>query len=430
MSGGGAGEALGHALGLAPDLQAALNRALDRTGPVRAELAAVRAANQLKVLRAFEETGVMDFHLHGTTGYGYADPAREAVEAVYARALGAEAALVAPYLVSGTHAIAAALFGVLRPGDELVYATGDPYDTLKQVIFGREGEGSLAEFGVDCRVVPLGPAGELDLAALASAVGPRTRMVAFQRSRGYRWAPSRTLADLARGIAAVRAVRPEIVVFVDNCYGEFVELDEPLAVGADLIAGSLIKNPGGSLAPVGGYVAGRAELVRRAAARATAPGIAGAVGPMLDLGRSFLQGFFLAPHFVGEALCGAVAAAAFCEEVGLETLPASAEPRSDLVQAVKLGSPDALIGFCEGIQSACAVNAKVRPEPAPLPGYTDAVIMAGGGFVSGATLELSVDAPLRPPFAAYLQGGLSWEQVVFGTGRGLQNLLQKGLLAR
>lgn len=427
---GGIGEALGRALGLEPQLQTALNNALDRTAQRRSEVAEIRIANQLKVLRAFEDAGVMDFHLHGTTGYGYADPAREAVETVYARAFGAESALVAPYLVSGTHAISAAFFGVLRPGDELVYATGEPYDTLNAAIFGREGQGSLAEFGVSCRIVPLGPGGELDVEAIGAAVGPETRMVAFQRSRGYRWAPSRSLSDLQDGIAAAKTANPEVVAFVDNCYGEFVEPAEPLSVGADLIAGSLIKNPGGSLAPVGGYVAGRADLVRGAAARATAPGLAGAVGPMLDLGRSFLQGFFLAPHFVGEALAGAVVAAALCEEVGLEALPASDGTRSDLVQAIKLGSREALIAFCEGVQTACAVNAKVRPEPSPLPGYSDEVIMAGGGFVSGATLELSVDAPLRPPFAAYLQGGLSWEQALYGTARGLQNLLQKGLLAR
>ncbi|MGE5553150.1 MAG: methionine gamma-lyase family protein [Betaproteobacteria bacterium] len=417
-------------LDLPDELAEAAQRAVARTEERRARFAAVRAANQLRVLRAFQEVGVADFHLQGTTGYGYGDAAREVIEAVYARVFETERALVVPYLVSGTHAIAAALFGVLRPGDHLLYATGRPYDTLEEAIFGRRGLGSLAEFGVECTVVPLTAEGHLDLPGIVEALRPTTRMVAFQRSRGYRWEPSRSLAALGEAIAAVKAAAPGVVTFVDNCYGEFVEDREPPAVGADLIAGSLIKNPGGGLAPVGGYVAGRAELVSGAAARATAPGIGGEVGPLLDLARPFLQGFFLAPHFVGEALCGAVAAAALAEECGLPVLPGSGEERTDLVQAIQLGSREALLAFCQGIQHNSAVNSRVRPEPAAMPGYEDAVIMAGGGFVAGATLELSVDAPLRPPFVAYLQGGLFWEQVVGGTLEGLRNLLQKGLLAR
>lgn len=421
---------LADSLDLPPLLRKAAERALDRTEAHRAALAVRRAANQFRVLSAFREAGVTDFHLHGSTGYGYGDAAREVLEEVYALTFGTERALVAPYLVSGTHAIAAALFGVLRPGDHLVYATGSPYDTLQEVIFGRHGLGSLAEFGVECTVVPLAAGGVLDPEAILEALRPTTKLVAFQRSRGYRWEPSRSLAALGGAIASVKAAAPKIMAFVDNCYGEFVEDREPPAVGADLIAGSLIKNPGGSLAPVGGYLAGRADLVERAASRATAPGLGGEVGPFLDLARPFFQGFFLAPHFVGEALTGAVVTAALGEELGLPVLPGSGEERTDLVQAVQFGSREALLAFCEGVQGSCAVNSRVRPEPAAFPGYADEVVMAGGGFVAGATLELSVDAPLRPPFAAFLQGGLSWEQVVHGTLRGLQNVLQKGLLAR
>jgi cystathionine beta-lyase family protein involved in aluminum resistance len=417
-------------LDLAPELVAAARQALRRTEEQRARLVSQRAANQLRMLRAFQEVGVTDYHLHGTTGYGYGDAAREALEAVYARAFGGERALVSPYLVSGTHAIAAALFGVLRPGDHLLYATGSPYDTLEQVIFGRRGLGSLTELGIECTVVPLGPDGQLALPPIVASLRPSTRLVAFQRSRGYRWEPSRSLAALGEAIRAVKSASPGVVAFVDNCYGEFVEDREPLAIGADLMAGSLLKNPGGGLAPVGGYVAGRADLVAQAAARATAPGLGSEVGPLLDLARLFLQGFFLAPHFVGEALCGAVAAAALCEEVGLPVLPGSGEDRTDLVQAIRLGSREALLAFCQGIQQCSAINSRVRPEPSALPGYRDEVVMAGGGFVAGATLELSVDAPLRPPFVAYLQGGLCWEQTVCGTLAGLRNVLQKGFLAR
>ncbi|HHW15258.1 MAG TPA: hypothetical protein GXX28_10050 [Firmicutes bacterium] len=412
-----------------PQLRVALERALARTEERRGGLARVRAANQLRVLDAFRAAGVTDFHLHGTTGYGYGDAGREVLEEIYARVFGTERALVAPYVVSGTHAIAAALFGLLRPGDHLVYATGSPYDTLHEVVFGRRGLGSLAEFGIECTVVPLAEGGSLDRQGILEALRPTTRVVAFQRSRGYRWEPSRSLSELGLAIAAVKQAMPEVVTFVDNCYGEFVEDREPPAVGADLIAGSLIKNPGGSLAPVGGYLAGRAELVERAASRATAPGVGGEVGPLLDLARPFLQGFFLAPHFVAEALAGAVVAAALGEELGLPVLPGSGEDRTDLVQAIQLGSREALLAFCEGVQQSCAVNSRVRPEAAMLPGYQDEVVMAGGGFIAGATLELSVDAPLRPPFAAFLQGGLYWEQVVHGTLGGLRNVLQKGLLA-
>jgi cystathionine beta-lyase family protein involved in aluminum resistance len=423
-------ETLGESLRLSEELVEVTRRALDRTAGRRQQLAETRAANQLRVLQAFREAGVTDFHLHGSTGYGYGDAAREVTEAVYARAFGAERALVAPYLVSGTHAIAAALFGVLRPGDHFIYATGRPYDTLEQVIFGRQGLGSLAELGIDCTVVPLAPGGRVDTGRVTGELRPATRLVAFQRSCGYCWEPGRTLSALGAAIAEIKGRAPESIAFVDNCYGEFVEEAEPTSVGADLLAGSLIKNPGGSLAPVGGYIAGRADLVGRASARATAPGIAGEVGPFLDLARPFLQGFFLAPHFVGEALAGAVVAAAVAEELGFPVSPASDGPRSDLVQSLQLGSREALLGFCRGVQHSCAVNSRLVPEPAPMPGYADEVVMAGGGFVAGATLELSVDAPLRPPFVAFLQGGLWWEQVVAATLEGLQNVLQEGVLGR
>ncbi|MFZ3171498.1 MAG: methionine gamma-lyase family protein [Carboxydocellales bacterium] len=381
--------------------------------------------NHRKVLSAFAEEKVSEYHLKGSTGYGYGDRGREVLERVMARVLGAEAALVRSQIVSGTHAIALALYGVLRPGDELLSVTGDPYDTLEEVI-GLKGKsaGSLIDWGVTYRQVELLPDGSSDLEAISAAISPKTRMVAIQRSRGYSWRPSLDIGRLKKLITFIRGIKKDIIVFVDNCYGELVEAQEPTEVGADLIAGSLIKNLGGGLAPTGGYVAGREELVRLAANRWTAPGIGGAVGASLDLNRLLFQGLFLAPHVVGEALQGAVFTAALFSELGFQVSPLFNEERTDLIQAIKLGNRELLQAFCKGLQLASPIDSHVIPEPWAMPGYQDQVIMAGGTFIQGATIELSADGPMREPFAVYLQGGLCREHVKLGALLAAKNVLK------
>jgi len=373
----------------------------------------VAERNQWKVIRAFQINKVSETHFADSTGYGYNDRGREALDAVYAEVFGAEAALVRPHIVSGTHAIAVALFGVLRPGDEIVFVTGSPYDTLHPVI-GRQpgdGTGSLADWGVRSRFVPLLSDGSVDWAGVEAATGERTKVFAIQRSRGYSWRPSFTVDEIAEMVRRLKAIKPDAVVFVDNCYGEFVEDREPTEAGADLIAGSLIKNPGGGVAPTGGYVAGRRDLVERVAGRLTAPGIGAEIGAMLGTTRVLFQGLFLAPLFVSQAVKGSIFAAAVFEELGFETSPAWNAKRTDLIQAVRFRSPDQLIAFVRAVQRAAAVDAHVVPEPAEMPGYDDPVIMAAGTFIQGGSLELSADAPLREPYIAYMQGGLAYAQV-------------------
>lgn len=382
------------------------------TGVCR-EIEKTASLNHRKVLAAFHEHRVSEVHFRGTTGYGYGDVGREVLEQVWARVFGAESALVRLQIVSGTHALAIGLFGLLRPGDELV-AVNKPYDTLERVIGVREAPGSLAEMGVDYRQLDLQADGEPDLEALVAALGPRTRVLLLQRSGGYEWRPSLNLDTTARLISAVKPRFPRVRVVVDNCYGEFTEAWEPCVVGADLVCGSLIKNPGGGLAPSGGYLAGSAECVELAAARLTAPGLGRAVGASLGDLRLLFQGLYLAPHFVAEALKGAVFAARLFERLGYEVRPGFTDRRTDIVQAVRLGTAERVIAFCRGIQKASPVDAHAVPEPAPLPGYQDGVVMAAGTFVQGASLELTADAPLRPPFAVYLQGGLSREYAKLG----------------
>lgn len=382
--------------------------------------------NQARVLTAFHAAGIAEYHFAASTGYGLGDAGRDAVEAVFAAAFGAEAALVRTQIASGTHAISLGLFGVLRPGDELVAALGAPYDSLQPVIRG--GTGSLADWGVVYREVPLLAAGAPDLAALQAALGPATRAVLIQRSRGYSLRPSLTVAQVGAVVAAVKAARPDVYCLVDNCYGEFTEEREPTAVGADLIMGSLIKNPGGGLAPTGGYVAGRPDLVAAAAARLTAPGIGAEVGASLGWNRLLLQGFFLAPHTVAEALCGAHFTAAFFTELGFRVRPAFDEPRTDLIQAVELGTPEALVAFCQAVQRAGPVDAHVRAEPEHMAGYADKVIMAAGTFIQGSSVELSADGPLRPPYAAYFQGGLTRQHVIWAALRAAAELAERGFV--
>lgn len=382
---------------------------------------------QWKVLDAYREHGVNELHLHSSTGYGYDDLGRETFEKVFASLFGAEMALVRPHIISGTHAIAACLYGILRPGDELVYLTGRPYDTLQQVIgTERDGSGSLADLGIAYKEIPLLPQGRVDWEAFRAAVSERTRMVGIQRSRGYADRPSFTIADIKEMVQQIRAIRPDLIIFVDNCYGEFVEEWEPTHVGADLIAGSLIKNPGGGLAKSGGYIAGKAPFIKQAAARLVAPGIGvegGAThGYMLD----YFQGLFLAPHVVGEALKGAVFAAALLEELGFKTTPSWEETRTDIIQQIYLGSPELLIAFCQGIQSASPIDAHIRPVPAEIPGYRDEVIMAAGTFVQGASIELSADGPIRPPYIVFMQGGLTYSHVKIGIIYALEHMAETG----
>jgi cystathionine beta-lyase family protein involved in aluminum resistance len=412
--------------GISNELLALAEKVEERIAPRFREADRIAERNQWKVIRAFQRHKVSDFHLHGSTGYGYHDSGREILERVYADVFGAEAALVRPHFASGTHAISCALFGVLRPGDELLYITGRPYDTLHKVIGEPgDGKGSLRDFGIGYREVPLLPDGRVDWDAVRNAIGERTRVVAIQRSRGYDWRASFTVAEIGEMARRVKAVKPDCVVFVDNCYGEFTEETEPTEAGADLMAGSLIKNPGGGLALSGGYVCGRADLVEKAAGRLTAPGIGGEVGATYGMQRWMFQGFFLAPHMVGQAVKGSIFAAAMFEELGFESKPRWDEPRTDLIQAVRFDSAEALIAFVQGIQQAAAVDAHAAPEPGDMPGYDHPVIMAAGAFVQGGSLELSADAPIREPYIAYLQGGLTYAHAKFGVLAALTRLAER-----
>lgn len=385
--------------------------------------------NQWKVISAFQKHKVSDYHFASSTGYGYNDRGREVLDLVYADAMGAEAALVRPHFVSGTHTIGTALFGVLRPGEHLLYITGKPYDTLHKVI-GKPGDGmgSLQDFGIAYSEVALTEEGAPDWSAIAAAIQPNTKVIGIQRSRGYSWRPSFTVEQIGEMVRFVKEVNPALIVFVDNCYGEFTELQEPTQVGVDLMAGSLIKNPGGGIAPSGGYIAGRRDLVDLAAYRLTAPGIGGEVGAMLGATRAMFQGLFLAPHLVGQAVKGSVFAAAVFEELGFESHPRWQTPRTDLIQAIRFTSADHLITFVQGIQKAAAVDSHVVPEPWDMPGYEHPVIMAAGTFIQGGSLELSADAPIREPYIAYLQGGLTYSHCKLGVLTAIQHMEDKGLL--
>jgi cystathionine beta-lyase family protein involved in aluminum resistance len=380
--------------------------------------------NQVKVLNAFHQAKVSDFHFANSTGYGYHDSGRDVLEQVYADIFHTEAALVRPHIVSGTHAIAASFFGLLRPGDELLYLSGTPYDTLKKVI-GRnqgDGDGTLADWGIGYREVPLDNNGKIDLQRFRSEATEKTKVVAIQRSRGYADRPSFQVAEINEAFRYVKTHYPEAVTFVDNCYGEFVEEDEPDPQWTDVIAGSLIKNPGGGLAPSGGYIAGKAKLIRQIAYRVTAPGIGAEVGAMLGSVRPILQGVFLAPHVVGEALKGAVYSSAMLAAAGFETKPLWFDRRSDIVQAIRFNHPAQLIAFCQEIQHASPIDAHVTPRPAKIPGYDHPVVMAAGTFIQGGSLELSADGPIRPPYIGYMQGGLTREHVKYATLRFLDRI--------
>ncbi|CAH1196705.1 hypothetical protein PAECIP111891_00933 [Paenibacillus allorhizoplanae] len=385
--------------------------------------------NQWKVIRAFQTHKVSDYHFASSTGYGYNDRGREVLDLVYADAMGAEAALVRPHFVSGTHTIGTALFGVLRPGEHLLYITGKPYDTLHKVI-GKPGDGtgSLQDFGIGYGEVALLEDGSPDWPAITAAIQPNTKVIGIQRSRGYSWRPSFTVEQIGEMVRFVKEINPELIVFVDNCYGEFTEPQEPTQVGVDLMAGSLIKNPGGGIAPSGGYIAGRRDLVELAAYRLTAPGIGGEVGAMLGATRAMFQGLFLAPHLVGQAVKGSVFAAAIFEDLGFVSSPRWDVQRTDLIQAIRFTSAEHLITFVQGIQKASAVDSHVVPEPWDMPGYEHPVIMAAGTFIQGGSLELSADAPIREPFIAYMQGGLTYSHCKLGVLTAIQHMEDKGLL--
>lgn len=385
--------------------------------------------HQWRVLESFRKHGVSDYHLHSSTGYGYDDIGRETFEKVFADLFGAEQALVRPNIISGTHAISSCLHGVLRPGDELIYLTGRPYDTLHQVIgTTQDGSGSLADYGITYQEIALTADNQIDWHAFRSVLSERTRLVAIQRSRGYADRPSFTIARIKEMVDRVRSLCPDVVIFVDNCYGEFAEYEEPTHVGADLIAGSMIKNPGGGLAKSGGYIAGKRKWVERAAARLVAPGIGIEGGATHGYMRDYFQGLFLAPHVVGEATKGAIFAAALLEEVGFTTSPHWEVERTDIIQQIHLGNPELLVAFCQGIQSASPVDAHILPIPAPMPGYRDPVIMAAGTFVQGASIELSADGPLREPYTVYLQGGLTYAHVKVAMVKALDHMMQTGHL--
>lgn len=385
-------------------------------------------ANQYRVLSAFRKNKISDAYFSGTTGYGYDDFGRDGIEAVYADCFGAESALVRTQLISGTQAITTAFFGILRPGDELMYITGKPYDTLENVIgITPNGHGSLKDFGIGYRMIPL-KEGKIDCSAVNDAITPHTRLLAIQRSRGYGDRPSISVSEIGRAIASIKQVHPDVLFFVDNCYGEFTETKEPCHVGADLMAGSLIKNPGGGLAESGGYIAGKQKLVEACAERLTVPGQGKEVGPTLGQLKAQYQGFFLAPHVVAQALKGSVFAAALMNLLGMDSLPKWDAQRTDLIQTVTFRDPDQMTAFCQAIQMASPINSNVLPYPSPMPGYTDKVIMAAGTFVQGASLELTADGPLRPPYTVYIQGGLTFEHVKAALMIAINHLAEKKLI--
>ncbi|MCM3720767.1 aminotransferase class I/II-fold pyridoxal phosphate-dependent enzyme [Solibacillus isronensis] len=379
--------------------------------------------NQQKVLAAFRENQVSDFHLHPSTGYGYDDEGRDNLERVYAQTFGSEAAIVRPQIISGTHAITLSLFGVLRPGDELLYITGKPYDTLQSIVDGGEKDtGSLKDYKIGYSHVDLIDNKEIDWEGVKQAVNGNTKMIAIQRSKGYATRPSFTIEQIAEMVEKIRVIAPNTVIFVDNCYGEFVELLEPTEVGVDLMAGSLIKNPGGGFAKIGGYIAGRADLVEKCAYRMTSPGIGAEAGASLNTLADFYQGFFMAPHIVAQSLKGAIFTSAMLEEIGMTTSPHYTDVRTDLIQSVSFQTAEQMVAFCREIQAASPINAHFAPEPAYMPGYEDDVIMAAGTFVQGSSIELTADGPIRPPYTAFIQGGLTYEHVKYAICSAVQKL--------
>lgn len=384
--------------------------------------------NQLKVVNAMQQHQVSEACLLGTTGYGYNDLGRDTLEAVYAATFHTEDALVRPQITCGTHALALALMSNLRPGDELLSPVGKPYDTLEEVIGIRPSNGSLAEYGITYSQVDLLDDGTFDYENIKKAINEKTKMVAIQRSKGYQTRPSFSVEQIGELIAFVKRLKPDLICMVDNCYGEFVETIEPSDVGADMTVGSLIKNPGGGLAPIGGYIAGREDLIDACGYRLTSPGLGREVGASLGIMKDFYQGLFLAPTVAAAALKGAIFAANIYEKLGFPVIPNSTESRHDIIQAVEFGIPEGVIEFCKGIQAAAPVDSYVTPEPWPMPGYDSDVIMAAGAFVQGSSIELSADGPIKPPYAVYFQGGLTWPHAKLGILMSLEYLVRAGIV--
>lgn len=384
--------------------------------------------NQLKVIRAMQECRVSEACLLGTTGYGYNDLGRDTLEQVYAKVFHTEDALVRPQITCGTHALALALMSNLRPGDELLSPAGKPYDTLEEVIGIRPSKGSLQEYGITYSQVDLLDDGSFDYEAIRAAINEKTKLVTIQRSKGYQTRPTFSVTAIGELISFVKQIKPDVICMVDNCYGEFVETIEPSDVGADMVVGSLIKNPGGGLAPIGGYIAGRKDCIENAAYRLTSPGLGKEVGASLGVMTSFYQGLFLAPTVTASALKGAIFAANIYEKLGFPVIPNSTESRHDIIQAVTFGTPEGVIAFCQGIQAAAGVDSHVTPQPWDMPGYDSQVIMAAGAFVSGSSIELSADGPIALPYAVYFQGGLTWPHAKLGILKSLQNLIDNEII--
>ncbi len=396
-----------------------------------ARLDDIMAYNQYKVLAAFQKNRIRAMHFGWQTGYGYDDAGRDAIEAVFADVFHTDGALVRTTFVNGTHALATVLLGILRPGDELIYATGDPYDTLQTVIGLTNytpGNGSLRDYGVTFKQVDLLPDGSIDIEGVKAAITDKTKMITAQRATGYSWRKAITMEEIERLMQEIEAVNPSIVKMVDNSYGEFLDTKEPTDVGADVMASSLIKNPGGGIVLSGAYVAGRQDLIDQIQYRMTCPGIGGECGLTYGQTRTMLQGFFMAPRAANAALKGAILCGRAFEKLGFEVSPKTAENRSDIVQSIKFNNPDKMIAFCEGIQAAAPVDSFAKPVPGDMPGYEDQVIMAAGAFVQGSTIELSADGPMREPYIAYFQGGLTYEHSKFGVIKSIDTLHKKGLI--
>ncbi len=384
--------------------------------------------NQLKVLSAMQKNKLSDIHFAATTGYGYNDLGRDVLENIYADVFQTESGLVRPQLISGTHALTVALAGNLRPGDELLSPVGIPYDTLQGVIGIRKEKGSLSEYGITYRQVDLLPGDKFDFDGIEKAINNKTKLVTIQRSKGYQWRVSFSVSQIKELISFIKSINKNIICMVDNCYGEFVEIQEPSEVGADLVVGSLIKNPGGGLAPIGGYIVGKEEFVENAAYRLTAPGLGKEVGATLGVTPSFVQGLFMAPQVVNGSIKTAMFASKLFEDIGFAVLPKSNEKRADIVQLIQMNTAENVIAFCQGIQKGAPVDSYVSPEPWDMPGYDCPVIMAAGAFVQGSSIELSADAPIKPPYHVYMQGGLSWHHGKIGVMIGLQTMVDKGLI--
>jgi len=421
-------EAMFAEFGIDPRVVAVCREAEGELGARFAEIDAIAERNQYKVLHAMQKNKLSDMHFAATTGYGYNDLGRDTLEQIYADVFHTEAALVRPQMISGTHALTTALFGNLRHGDELLSAVGAPYDTLQGVIGIRPTKGSLSEHGVVYKQADLREDGTPNWEEIARLITPKTRLVTIQRSKGYAWRHSFTAAEIGEIVRFVKDVRKDIIVMVDNCYGEFVEDIEPSDAGADMVVGSLIKNPGGGLAPVGGYIAGTEECVENASFRLSPPGMGREVGPTLGITPMLTQGLFLAPTVVSGAVKGAVLAAAVFERMGFDVLPRADEARADIVQAIRLNAAENVIAFCRGVQRAAPVDSFVAPEPWDMPGYDNQVIMAAGAFVQGSSIELSADAPIVPPYIVYMQGGLTWFHAKMGVMMALNEMAGQGLV--